>query len=283
MEYTKRIGKRIAFLGTFLALLLLPASIALADMGPKPELLVKVIHPPVGEYYLDLLTQEANHYMHLDLAGYDPEKIKLLENYEVDGWKPGLVKGTPAPMWGELTGVNTEEGIEHRFGYVGVPDDFKLIIVTPENTIVVSQEVHRKSLKTILTYDYEKNVVSMETPVLAYIKQFLGTCTLTLLIEGILLLVFGFSLRTNVISFLMVNLFTQLAFTITIGVLFVKEGILTATIAFFPVEIIIIIFESVLFALFLKEYGKRRRVAYAISANVLSAALGLAIMSFIYA
>jgi hypothetical protein len=81
----------------------------------------------------------------------------------------------------------------------------------------------------------------------------------------------------------MINLFTQLAFTVTIGALFVKEGILTATIAFFPAEIIIIIIESVLFALLLKEFSKMRRVAYAISANVLSAALGLAIMSFVYA
>ncbi|MDF2486761.1 MAG: hypothetical protein K0R46_2929 [Herbinix sp.] len=283
MQDSKRINRIIAFLGTFLLMIFLPASIALADMGPKPELLVKVINPPEGEYYLDLLTKEANHYMHLDLAGYDPDKIKLLESYEVEGWKPGLVKGTPAPMWGELTGVKTEDGIEHRFGYVGVPDDFKLIIITPENKIVVSQEVHRKALKTIVTYDYEKNVVSMETPIIAYIKQFLGTCTATLLIEGILLLVFGFSLRKNLVPYLMINLFTQLAFTVTIGALFVKEGILTATIAFFPAEIIIIIIESVLFTLLLKEFSKMRRVAYAISANVLSAALGLAIMSFVYA
>jgi hypothetical protein len=263
-------------------MLLGTASVAFADMGPKPEILVKVINPPEGEYYLDLLTQDANSYKRLELDRYDPEKIKLLEGYEVDGWKPGLVRGTPMPMWGELTGVSTEEGLEHRFGYMGVPDDFKLIIVTPDNKLVISQEIHRSFLKTILLYDYEENTVLIEQPAFAYIEQFLSTCLATLFIEGILLLVFGFSLKKNWITFLFINVGTQVALTLTIGVLFYKEGLLTASIVFFPVELIIIIIESILFALLLREHSRRRRVMYAIFANVLSAAIGLAIMTYLY-
>ncbi len=282
MEKEKRIRKVIIFLCTVVVLLLLPASTALADMGPKPEILVKVINPPEGEYYLDLLTREANAYMRLELDGYDPEKLKLLDSYEEEGWRPGLVKGTPAPMWGELTGVKTGEGMEHRFGYMGVPDDFKLIIVTPENKLIVSEEIHRTSLKTVLTYDYNQNTVVLEKSTLAYVKQFLGTCTATLFIEGILLLVFGFSLKRNWVAFLLINLVTQIALTLTIGVLFQKEGLLTASLVFFPVELVIIITESILFALFLKEHSRGRRVLYAIFANVLSAAIGLVIMTFVY-
>lgn len=282
MVYPKRIGKVVAFLCFLLVMLLETASVAFADMGPKPEILVKVINPPEGEYYLDLLTQDANSYKRLELDRYDPEKIKLLEGYEVDGWKPGLVRGTPMPMWGVLTGVSTEEGMEHRFGYMGVPDDFKLIIVTPDNTLIISQEIHRSSLKTILLYDYEKNTVLIEQPALAYIKQFLSTCLATLFIEGILLLVFGFSLGKNWIPFLLINVGTQVALTLTIGILFYKEGLLTASIVFFPVELIIIIIESILFALLLRENSRRRRVMYAIFANVLSAAIGLSIMTYLY-
>ncbi len=281
MEKGKRISKAIIFLCIVLVLLLLPASTVLADMGPKPEILVKVINPPEGEYYLDLLTREANEYRRLELDSYDPEKLRLLDNYEVDGWKPGLVKGTPAPMWGELTGVKTEEGLEHRFGYMGVPDDFKLIIVTPDNKLIVSEEIHRTSLKTVLTYDYNQNTVVLEKSALAFIKQFLTTCTTTLFIEGILLLVFGFSLKKNWVAFLLINLVTQIALTLTIGVLCQKEGLLTAAIVFFPLELIIIIVESILFAVALKEHSKGRRVLYAIISNVLSAAIGLVIMIFL--
>lgn len=282
MESTKRIRKAAAFFCTLLALLLLPVSIASADMGPKPEILVNVVNPPEGVYYLDLLTKEENNYRHLELEDYDQTKIRLLVSYEVDGWKPGLVMGTPAPMWGDLTGVRTEERIEHRFGYMGVPDDFKLIIVTPDDKLIVSQELHRSSLKTVLTYDYEMKTVVIEKPITAYIKQFFGTCTATLFIEGILLLVFGFSLKRNWIAFLLINLLTQLALTFTIGVLFQTEGLLTASIVFYPVEFIIIIVESILFAMLLKEHRRLRRVSYAIMANVLSATIGIAIMMYVY-
>lgn len=281
-KYCKELGKTILFLSMLLSLLLLPATAARADIGPKPEVTVKILNPPEGVYYLDLLTKAESHFQRLDLSTYDPVKIKLLEGYQKDGWKPGLVMGTPAPMWGDLVGVKTEEGMEHHFGYIGVPDEFKLIIVTPENKIVVSDIIKRKSLKTIVTYDYVKNTQSIETPFLAYLKQFLGTYSSTLLIEGILLLVFGFSLRSNIVLFLTVNLATQLLLTATIGVLFVKTGIMVATIAFFPMEILIITTECLLYATLLKEYGKLRRVAYAVTANVLSAALGMAIMSFVY-
>jgi hypothetical protein len=282
MEKEKRLLKAIAFLCTVMVLLLLPASNVLADMGPKPEILVKVINPPEGEYYLDLLTRDANAYRRLELDSYEPEKIKLLDSYEEDGWRPGLVKGTPMPMWGELTGVKTEEGMEHRFGYMGVPDNFKLIIVTPDNALIISEEIHRTTLKTVLTYDYNQNTIVVEHPVLAYIKQFFATFMATLLIEGILLLVFGFSIRNNWLAFLVVNLLTQIALTLTIGVLFQKEGVLTASIVFFPVELIIIITESILYALALKEHSRGRRVLYAIFSNVLSAAIGLAIMTYVY-
>ena len=282
MTGKNRIFKMLLFLFAILLALVLPTSSARADIGPKPEVIVKLLNPPEGEYYLDLLTRQKSHYQRLDLSTYDPVKIKLLEDYHVDGWRPGLVMGTPAPIWGDLIGERTEEGMEHHFGYIGIPDEFKLIIVTPENKIVVSEVIKRKSLKTIITYDYAENTQSIETPFFAYIKQFFGTYSSTLLIEGILLLVFGFSLRSNLVLFLTVNLATQLLLTASVGVVFVKLGIMVATFAFFPVEIIIIITECLLYAMFMKEYGKRRRIAYAVTSNVLSAAVGIAIMSVIY-
>lgn len=45
MEKEKRFRKVMAFLSAVVVLLLLSPSTALADMGPKPEILVKVINP----------------------------------------------------------------------------------------------------------------------------------------------------------------------------------------------------------------------------------------------
>ncbi len=265
------------------ALLLIPAATANADMGPKPEIEVRVVNPPEEEYYLDLLSTEENEYQNLDLQEYDPVKLALLEGYEEDGWKPALVHGTRVPMWGKLTGVKADYGMEHRFGYLGVPDDFKLIIITPDNQIIVSEEIHREALKTVITYDYLTNSVHMENVFVAYLKQFLATCTLTLLIEGALLLLFGFSIKANTKVLLAVNLFTQLALTATVGVIFVEEGILVATALFILAELAIIVVEGIFFTLLLKEHTKPRRLLYAITANVVSAAVGFVIMTLAYA
>lgn len=266
------------------ALLLIPAATADADMGPKPEIEVRVVNPPKEEYYLDLLSTGENSYKNLDeIQHYDRVKLELLEDYEENGWKPALVRGTRAPMWGDLIGVRTDYGMEHRFGYMGVPDDFKLIIITPENQIVVSEEIHRDALKTVITYDYLTNSVHIEGAFMAYLKQFLATCSSTLLIEGVLLLLFGFSIKANRKVFLSVNILTQLALTATIGILFVKEGILVAFLLFVPAELLILIVESILFTLLLKEHKKLRRFLYAITANIVSAAVGLIIMALTYA
>ena len=104
-----------------------------ADMGPKPHLTIIVHHPPAGEYYLDLLVKGDGDYDNLDTdrASYDQTKLSLLEDYNEDGWHAGLARGTGVPMWGELTGVKDSDMMVHNFNYVGVPEDFELIIITP--------------------------------------------------------------------------------------------------------------------------------------------------------
>lgn len=251
---------------------------ASADMGPKPELVIKVINPPEGEYYLDLLIQGEHRYTNLDDRSlYDQTKLSLLENYEEDGWSPAYTLGTSAPMWGDLVGEKTEDGMEHTFGYMGVPDDYKIIIVTPENQIIISEEMHRDTLKSTITYDYSANQAEAEPVQVAYLKQFLTTCLSTLVLEGILLLIFGFSFTKNLVVFLATNVVTQLFMTFTLGVAFAKEGILTAAILFIPIEFIILIAEAVVYSFLLKDRSKARRVAYAITANIVSAVSGFLI------
>lgn len=281
-KYSWKVRLVIVLILLLSVLLLLPAATANADMGPKPEIEVRVLNPPGGEYYLDLLSKEENGYQSLQTQRYDKAKLVLLENYEEDGWKAALVHGTSRPMWGALTGEKTDYGMKHRFWYMGVPDDFKLILVTPDQQIVVSEEIHRETLKTVVTYDYLTNSVSMENVTLAYLKQFLETCISTLLIEGVLLLLFGFSLKANWKVFLLINFLTQLALTATVGIIFAREGSLSAYFLFVPVEIVIIIVESIVFALLLKGQGRLKRVLYAITANLVSAGAGLVIMSLNY-
>ena len=275
---------KIAALGLFLiaAVVGIPV-VARADMGPKPQITVKVLNPPEGEYYLDLLTMDAHSYKNIeDPSSYDQTMIALLMNYKEEGWVPGLTMGTTAPMWGDLVGEPTRDGMEHTFGYMGVPNDFKIILVTSDGRVTVTEELHREALQSTLTYDYKTGKIKMEQPVFSYIKQYVSTCLPTLVIEGMVLLLFGFSLRQNLFVFLATNLITQLFLTLTIGSVFVKEGLLSACIVFFPAELGILMFEAVVYCFLLKGYTRLRRILYAVVANVFSAVIGIVIMSFQY-
>jgi hypothetical protein len=258
---------------------LIPAA-ALADMGPKPEIEITVINPPSGEYYLDLLIPGDKNYDNLEGQEYDPVKLALLSSYSEDGWYPALTNGTDAPLWGSLTGTKKDAGMIHTFSYFGVPDDFKIIIVTPDNLLIVSEPIHRDAFQFKLTYDYEKAQIVRQSPALSYLIQFFTTYIPTLVIEGLILLLFGFSLKQNYIALLTVNFITQVILTVSLVSTALWSGILTAYVVYLPLELVIIIAESITYAKVLKQHKTGRRVGYAITANIVSFLAGILLLAF---
>jgi len=261
-------------------IILFPAAVS-ADTGPKPTITIIVKNAPVETYYLDLLINEDQDYDNLrnERSQLDAVKLGLLEQYNQDGWFPALVHGTQMPLWGDLVGKRQGTDCIHDFGYFGTPDLFKIIIVTPDNQVIVSQVLRRRTFNMTLTYDYATGAISQRSLVIAYLLQILSTLLPTLIIEGLLLLLFGFSLRLNFRPFLLVNLTTQVLMTAVLGTAAITEGIFVTYLLFIPVELIIILIESLAFAFLLKQHRKRRRVGYAIVANLVSALVGIIIMS----
>lgn len=112
--------------------------------------------------------------------------------------------------------------------------------------------------------------------------QFVTTCIPTLFIEGLLLLLFGFSFKENSKTFFSVNILTQLLLTSTLGTTLIKSGTLLAYMMQFPVEIIILVFETAVFVKLLKGQSKKRRRAYGIIANLSSWAIGFFLLAHQY-
>ncbi len=270
----------IIVLGTVL-LFLFPAKVY-ADMGPKPQITIHVINPPEEEYYLDLLVRDSSAYDNLDddRVSYDQTKLALLESYNEEGWYPGLTQGTGVPMRGKLTGVTESGQMVHIFGYVGVPEDFKIIIITPGNQILVSDEIHKNSFEFTVTYDYETGEITRENIAFSYVKQFLMTCIPTLLMEGIILLLFRFSLKRNWKSFLGINIATQLFLTAALGRVMFQDGLFAGYFVLIPLEIIIFLFEMLAFSKLLKQHSKSRRVWFVFVANLFSFIAGFLLMGY---
>lgn len=270
---------------------------AFADSGPKPQLTVRVENAPQELYYLDLLAEgdwgesSESSYDGVDWSYHgkentlDPALLTSLRENVPAGWHACVAQGTTgAPIWGELYAEGTDAfGNDlHVFGYHGVPSTYRIILVTESGKVWLSDELERRVLQSSVTVhwsdDTEHTTVTVPSTVTGYLLQFVATLVPTLLIEGILLLLFQYSWRQNWKAFLFVNLVTQ-------GLLAVASSSFTAHSGvsgwylfcfFLPAELVVMLVEVFLYAGrgLLTGHSRGRAALYAVTANFASAFLG---------
>lgn len=275
----------ISILFCFLFIFVLPLT-AHADIGPKDSLTVYVENAPSEPYYLDLLTQNSSTYDNFHNEGereaLNAQMVDLLYSYRSKGWMPAFTEGTGVPMWGDLVGEPDGNKMAHCFGYVGLPDTYRIIIVTASGKVTVSDICTRQALQSSITFDYETGKAVGPHICLSYLIQFLTTCIPTLIIEGMMLFLFGFSFKENYKLFLLVNILTQIFLTSTLGVALIKGGTMSAYFTQFPVEIIILVAEAIIYYKFLKGTSPKRACVYGIAANLASWTIGFFLLSYQY-
>lgn len=277
-----------------LAAVLLTVS-ALADSGPKPLLTVRVENAPEEGYYLDLVAEGeyaghtygggGNEYSGIDwsysdeeAAALDTELLDALRAAVPEGYHACTAEGTGgAPMWGELEGTPTGRQGEylHTFRYFGVPDTYQILIATKNGDTYLFPPCTRTALQSSVTVDWADKSVEVPPAWIGYVLQFLCTLLPTLVIEGVVLVLFGFSWKQNRKPFLLVNLVTQGALAVYFSVTAVQSGV--GWWYFFllvPAEIVIAFVEGGLYTRLLTG-SRRRAFAYGITANLCSALLGL--------
>ncbi len=258
---------------------------ALADSGPKAQLTVKVENAPSELYYLDLLAEgEYEHEGDSDFsslsdeerAALDADMLAALRAAVPDGWHACTAQGTNgAPMWGDLIGSDAGGVRLHSFRYHGVPDTYRIILVTKSGESWVSDTLHRATLQSSVRVDWAAKTAAAPSAGTAYTLQFLCTLLPTLLIEGALLLLYGYRSRRSWLVFLLVNLVTQGGFALYLAVTVLNHGVSGWSLLFyFPAEVVITVVESLLYRRLLTERSWERAVGYAIVANVCSATVG---------
>lgn len=270
---------------------------AFADNGPKPQLIVRVKNAPQEPYYLDLLAkgdwgaEDGNRIDGIDWNydgkedTLDPDLLALLRDNVPAGWHACVAQGTTgAPIYGELYSENTDASGNalHWFGYVGVPSTYRIILVTESGKVWVSDILNRRVLQSSVTVNWSDDTsavtVSVPSTIPGYLLQLVATLVPTLLIEGIILLLFQYSWKQNWKAFLLVNLITQGLLAIASSVYAIQSGpnMFSYLIFFLPAELFILIAEAYLYAGrgMLKGHSKKRAAAYAVTANLISAILG---------
>ena len=197
----KRFGKSLLL--CCVALLLL-AGTASADSGPKPQLVVKVVNGPEEPYYLDILAEgewgDRGYdgiewsYSDEEAAALDQEMLEALRSAVPEGWHACTAQGSlGAPMWGDLEGEN---GI-HSFRYMGVPNTYRILVVTKSGETLVLDVLERRALQSSATVDWAAKSAKAPPVWQGYVLQFLATLLPTLLIEGAILAAFRFDWKKN--------------------------------------------------------------------------------------
>ena len=270
---------------------------AFADFGPKPQLTVRVENAPQELYYLDLLAEgdwdakdtdsddgiERNYYGKEDTL--DPNLLALLRENVPEGWHACVAQGTTgAPIWGELYAESTDASGNdlHIFGYHGVPSTYRILLVTQSGKVWLSDELERRVLQSSVTVhwsdDTENTTVTVPSTVAGYLLQFVATLVPTLLIEGILLLLFQYSWKQNWKAFLIVNVLTQGLLAVASSSVTAHSGVSGWYLFFFflPAELVVMLVEVFLYSGrgLLTGHSKGRAALYAVTANFASAFLG---------
>lgn len=269
----KRIIRTLALL-CLTALLL--GTTALADFGPKPSLTVHVINMHGDPYYLDLLAPGEPKKWEPPTGEQSPLFAALLENIP-EGWHACVTQGNGAPIYGGLS--PNDDGV-HYFSYVGVPDTYRILIVTNSGEVWISDTLQRKVLQSSVTVNWETKETLTPAIWLAYAAQFAFTLLPTLLIELLVLLLFRFELKSNIKNFLWVNLLTQGLMSLFSAGQALTNGVSMLYILWFvPLELVIAFAEAGLYSKLLRGHTRRRAFAYGLTANAVSAIAGWYLMN----
>ena len=258
---------------------------ALADSGPKPMLTVRVEHPPEGIYYLDLLEADRadiqpydNNRREDEDQPLDPALAESLLAAVPEGWHACTLDHTNGrPIWGDLLGQEAGDLRLHTFSYLGVPDTYRLILAPEGGEPWVSDVLERTVLQSSVTVDYAAKTVTVPPVWRAYAVQLLTTLTTTLVMEGIVLALFGFGKqKRNWLVFFLVNLVTQSGLAVWTAHTFLCHGVSGwSVLTLLPAELVIFPAEMIAYALLLRGQPRSRAAACGFLANLFSAVLGI--------
>lgn len=250
-----------------LLLVLLPVT-ASANSLPRPYLTIRCDgeNPPVA--WIALLSPETPDEPPAD---FPPALADALP----DGWF----------VWAYEMALN--DGPEHpyyRASFFGsdLPETFRVAFGSADHAATVTEAATRTRSMQMFTVDTQTGAITTTPIWVGLLLQFACTCSITLVIEAVVLLLFRFSWRENWKAFLLINLATQIVMTATFGRELVSSGGYSAFLLAFLVEAAIFLAEASACAYLLHGYGRARRVAYALTANLVSFVIGILCISPVY-
>jgi hypothetical protein len=246
---------------------------------------ITLINPPNEPYVLDLLVEPNCTECWVDEArfeGIDPNLVAVLEAQQTPQWVGVLTHGLSYPVFGHLQGQSIDGQRVHTFTY-RVPDQFKILVVTQSGKVVISDVLTRDTFVMTLRFDAVSGEVIRPTVWKQYAFQLGATLVPTLIVEILMLLVFGLWSQRNLIVLLIANGITQVLLSLTMGLALIHAGLLTGMIVFLLIEGVVMLIEALIYAKWFDQSRRlRRKIVYALVANLVSFMVGFVVLSQTY-
>ncbi|MBR3151738.1 MAG: hypothetical protein IKF46_07150 [Erysipelotrichaceae bacterium] len=258
--------KRILGVLAVIFLLIMSSSPVRADMGPKPSVNITFINAPDEPYYAVLLSDKESYGpWSAGNAGSSIEEKEIaafFENYtDPDGF---YFIGNASKIKDNI----------YRWTYYP-PERFKILVYFPQSGRVLTSEVQERfAFDSYYTCDLKDGSVVRNPHYRENLIGFGIRVVLTVVIELLIGLLFGFRSKRSCWIIVITNLITQTLLNAVMGILDYSSGLLVWVIFFPLMELIVILIESIIYGFALKEQKPGRRVFYAIIANIVTAVMG---------
>lgn len=266
--------KRIVslFLAAVLVFALLPVAV-LADTGPKPYTSIRFDGFGGVRYFVTLLAEEES--MGPWIAG--DEYGEWMGDRDV--WEKFCAYKDSDGFYflGEFEECTATDNF--LWSYYP-PEIFKILIYFPETDsfTLVPGVYERYAFASFFTVDGEELTVTKTYETLGQTWELALRIVLTIGIELLAAMWFGFRAKKQIKVIVVTNVITQVLLNVALNVLYFKIGPWTYVAAYIPLEFAVFVIEAVTYKTLLPKYNetekRQRPVLYAFTANLLSFALG---------
>lgn len=268
-------------------------TIAYADMGPKPSVVIDFKGLENEKYYVTLLSEVTSTGPHSVLdENLDNQRYHNGdEEYEI--WKKFVSYKDKDGYYFLQYFSDCTESSQFAWRYYP-PTKFKILLYFPEyDKFAISEEVYERyafdsyynvdakgldiqsvklieNIKAVRNYDYTWELISLFARIIA-----------TITIEVLIALLFGFRAKKQLLIIGAINIVTQSILNILLNVINYNQGSMTFVFNYVWMEVFVLIIEAGAYSVFLHKYSsteltkKWRAPLYDLTANAVSFGMGL--------
>lgn len=257
---------------------------ASADIGPKPSVVIDFIGLEGKTYYATLLSSVKSTGPYTALNDSNQTYAHYQEGDEDYGifLKFARYKDNEGFYFLQFFKDCTQT---HQFSWTYYPPKvFKILLYFPETDSFIESdtiyeryafdsyftaEVSGTSLSAKTSYDYSDETLSLIVRIV-----------LTIAVELVIALLFGFRERKQIRFITLVNVITQIALNIALNIINYRSGAMAFIIFYVLLEVVVFITEAILYNWYLKKNSLKeipnwKPIVYALTANTTSFALGI--------